>query len=91
MDFFADKHVDISVIRRDMSNINDPTGALHHKFSVNPLLSGVDIAVEQHWHSSDAVSKQIQGSVAPLPCVRLTEFGRQGVYGGAHEQDPEIC
>ena len=37
--------------------------AVHHELAVDPLGWFADLAVEKHWHSSDAVNQQLQGLI----------------------------
>ena len=37
--------------------------ALHHDLAVDPLREFAGFAMEQHWHTSDAVYQQVQGLI----------------------------
>ena len=57
----AGHYEDHSGTRRDESDITAvELGARHHQLVVDPLQWLDDIALEKHWHSSDAICQQLQ-------------------------------
>ena len=64
VDSFACNYRDHPVRRRDeIDSTAVELAVLHHELAVDPLRWFADIAMQKHWHSSDAVDQQLQGLI----------------------------